>query len=185
VAQLAVQLDPEDLHTVLHPVHAACAAVMAQFDGHMAQQLDDGLVVYFGYPSAHEDAAQRAVRTGLRLLETLQQQPPIVISSQAITLAPRIGIHTGAVVVEPRGARGAPMPVAVGATATIAAALREQAAPGTVVISAATAALVEGYFTWQPLERTRCRAKRRPWRCIRSLEQVPDRHASTWLPGGA
>jgi class 3 adenylate cyclase len=74
VAQLAVQLDPEDLHALLHTLHATCADIIAQLDGSIAQQLDADLVKYFGYPHAHEDAAQRVVRTGLRLGETLRGQ---------------------------------------------------------------------------------------------------------------
>src|SRR4030095_11501928 len=66
--RLARQLDPEDLREVIRAYQAACMAVIQRFDGHVAQYLGDGLLVYFGYPQAHEDDAQRAVRTGLRML---------------------------------------------------------------------------------------------------------------------
>src|SRR5438309_2088605 len=62
---LASQLDPEDLRAVVRAYQDACAKVIARFDGHIAQYLGDGLLVYFGYPLAHEDDAQRAVRAGL------------------------------------------------------------------------------------------------------------------------
>src|SRR5712691_4407278 len=62
---LASQLDPENLRAVVHAYHATCADVIQRFDGHIAQYLGDGLLVYFGYPQAHEDDAQRAIRTGL------------------------------------------------------------------------------------------------------------------------
>src|SRR4029434_7287672 len=65
---LASQLDPEDLRAVVRAYHAACAEVIQRFDGHVAQYLGDGLLVYFGYPQAHEDDAQRAVRAGLGIL---------------------------------------------------------------------------------------------------------------------
>src|SRR5262245_48026725 len=63
--QLSSQLDPEDLRTVIQAYQDTCAQVIARYDGHIAQYLGDGLLVYFGYPQAHEDDAQRAVRTGL------------------------------------------------------------------------------------------------------------------------
>ena len=69
--RLASQLDPEDLREVVRAYQATCAAVIQQFAGYIAQYLGDGLLVYFGYPVAHEDDAQRAVRTGLGILEAL------------------------------------------------------------------------------------------------------------------
>jgi class 3 adenylate cyclase len=67
--RLARQLDPEDLRVVIRTYQATCVAVIQRFAGHVAQYLGDGLLVYFGYPQAHEDDAQRAVRTGLGILE--------------------------------------------------------------------------------------------------------------------
>ena len=68
---LSSQLDPEDLREVVRAYQATCAEVIQRFDGHIAQYLGDGLLVYFGYPQAHEDDAQRAVRTGLGIVEAL------------------------------------------------------------------------------------------------------------------
>src|SRR5215475_6268437 len=68
---LAAQLDPEDLREVVRAYQSACAEVIQRFDGHIAQYLGDGLLVYFGYPQAHEDDAQRAVRTGLGIVEAI------------------------------------------------------------------------------------------------------------------
>src|SRR5262249_31012481 len=65
---LASQLDPEDLREVIRAYQTTCAEVIQRFEGHIAQYLGDGLLVYFGYPQAHEDDAQRAVRTGLGIL---------------------------------------------------------------------------------------------------------------------
>ena len=70
---LASQLDPEELREVVQAYQETCAKVIARFDGHIAQYLGDGLLVYFGYPLAHEDDAQRAVRAGLGMLEALGQ----------------------------------------------------------------------------------------------------------------
>jgi class 3 adenylate cyclase len=68
---LAEQLDPEELREVVRAYHTTCAAVIARFDGYIARYMGDGLLVYFGYPQAHKDAAQRAVRTGLEILTAL------------------------------------------------------------------------------------------------------------------
>ena len=70
---LASQLDPEDLREIVRAYQDTCAKVIARFEGHIAQYLGDGLLVYFGYPLAHEDDAQRAVRAGLGMLEALGQ----------------------------------------------------------------------------------------------------------------
>src|SRR5262245_20626643 len=70
---LASQLDPEDLRAVVRAYQDTCAKVIARFDGHIAQYLGDGLLVYFGYPLAHEDDAQRAVRAGLGIIDALGQ----------------------------------------------------------------------------------------------------------------
>ena len=70
---LASQLDPEELRQVVRAYQATCAKVIARFEGHIAQYLGDGLLVYFGYPLAHEDDAQRAVRAGLGIVEAMGQ----------------------------------------------------------------------------------------------------------------
>src|SRR5215471_470835 len=70
---LASQLDPEDLREVVRAYQDTCAKVIARFEGYIAQYLGDGLLVYFGYPLAHEDDAQRAVRAGLGMIAALGQ----------------------------------------------------------------------------------------------------------------
>src|SRR5262245_38613056 len=70
---LASQLDPEEWREVVRAYQSTCAAVIQRYDGHIAQYLGDGLLVYFGYPQAHEDDAQRAVRAGLGMIEALGQ----------------------------------------------------------------------------------------------------------------
>src|SRR5262249_48439031 len=69
---LAGQLDPEDLREVIRAYQTACAAVIEPLEGHIAQYLGDGLLVYFGYPQAHEDDAQRTVRAGLGMVAAVQ-----------------------------------------------------------------------------------------------------------------
>ena len=96
---LASQLDPEDLREVVRAYQEACAKVVARFEGHIAQYLGDGLLVYFGYPLAHEDDAQRAVRAGLGIVEALGQLNTRLAQERGVHLAVRLGIHTGLVVV--------------------------------------------------------------------------------------
>ena len=131
---------------------ATCAEVIQRFDGHIAQYLGDGLLVYFGYPQAHEDDAQRAVRTGLGHGGGHgHAQYAAWDSEQGVRLAVRVGIHTGLVVVGEMGGGGRQEQLALGDTPNIAARLQGLAAPDTVVISAATQRLIQGYFTCQDL----------------------------------
>jgi class 3 adenylate cyclase len=71
---LSAQLDPEELREVVRAYQDICTEVIRRYDGHVAQHLGDGLLVYFGYPIAHEDDAQRAVRTGLEIVAALQKR---------------------------------------------------------------------------------------------------------------
>jgi class 3 adenylate cyclase/predicted ATPase len=143
---LASQLDPEDLREVIQAYQATCAQVIQRFDGTIAQYLGDGLLVYFGYPQAHEDDAQRAIRTGLGLVEAMSTLNHHLTQRQGFRLAIRVGIHTGLVVVGAMGGGGRQEQLALGETPNIAARLQGLAAPDTIVISEATARLVEGYF---------------------------------------
>src|SRR5438034_75949 len=95
---LAGQMDPEDLHEVVRAYQTTCAEVIQRFDGYIAQYLGDGLLVYFGYPQAHEDDAQRAVRTGLEILDALTPLQARLAADKRIRLAVRLGIHAGLVV---------------------------------------------------------------------------------------
>ena len=149
--RLARQLDPEDLREVIRAYQATCVAVIQRFAGHVAQYLGDGLLVYFGYPQAHEDDAQRAVRTGLELLAAIPTLNTRLVQDQGVRLAVRIGIHTGLVVVGEMGSGGRHEHLALGDTPNLAARLQGLAAPDTVVLSDTTARLVQGYFVCQDL----------------------------------
>ena len=96
---LASQLDPEDWREVVRAYQDTCAKVIARYEGHIAQYLGDGLLVYFGYPQAHEDDAQRAVRAGLGMVEAMGQLNTRLAQERGVRLAVRLGIHTGLVVV--------------------------------------------------------------------------------------
>jgi class 3 adenylate cyclase/DNA-binding winged helix-turn-helix (wHTH) protein len=149
---LAEHLDPEDLREVVRAYHQTCAEMIQRFDGYIAQYLGDGVLVYFGYPVAHEDDAQRAVRTGLGILHAMDPLNARLTLPPGDRLAVRLGIHTGLVVVgEVRG--GARQePLALGVTPNLAARLQALAAPNTLVISAATWQLLSGFFVCQPLD---------------------------------
>ena len=148
---LASQLDPEDLRDVVRAYQETCAAVIRRFDGHIAQYLGDGLLVYFGYPQAHEDDARRAVYTGLEILAAMRRLNTRLERERRVRLAVRLGIHTGLVVVGEMGGSGRQEQLALGETPNVAARLQGLAAPDTVVISAATFRLVQGYFTYDEL----------------------------------
>jgi class 3 adenylate cyclase/predicted ATPase len=143
---LSRQLDPEDYRAAVRAYQAACAPVIERFDGHIAQYLGDGLLVYFGYPLAHEDDAQRAVWAGLAMIEAMGALATRLEQQQGVRLAIRVGIHTGPVVVGEMGAGGRREQLALGETPNVAARLESLAAPNTMVISAASHQLVQGYF---------------------------------------
>src|SRR5262249_47057125 len=131
--------------------HTACTEVIRRYDGHIAQLLGDGLLVYFGYPQAHEDDPQRAVRAGLDILAAMDDLHTRLSHATGITLAVRLGIHTGLVVIGTMGDQGHHEPLALGETPNIAARIQGLAATNTVAISEATSRLVQGYFQCQDL----------------------------------
>jgi hypothetical protein len=97
--RLSGQLDPEDLREVVRAYQSACAEVIQQFDGYIAQHLGDGLLVYFGYPQAHEHDAQHAVRAGLGIVGAMTTLNTQLEPRHEVRVAVRLGIHTGLVVV--------------------------------------------------------------------------------------
>ncbi len=139
---LSTQLDPEELRTVVRTYQAICAEAVERYDGYIAQYLGDGVLVYFGYPMAHEDDAERAVRTGLELLRSLQQynrhQQALGGLSAGSMPQVRVGIHTGLVVVGEVGGGGKYEHLALGETPNIAARVQGMAPPDAIVISAST-----------------------------------------------
>jgi TOMM system kinase/cyclase fusion protein len=148
---LASQLDPEEWREVVRAYQETCAKVIARFEGHVAQYLGDGLLVYFGYPQAHEDDAPRAVRAGMGIVEAMGQLNTRLEQERGVPLAVRLGLHTGLVVVGEMGGGPRHEQLALGETPNLAARLQGIAAPNTVVISAATFQLLGGFFACQPL----------------------------------
>ena len=149
--QLSGQLDPEDLRAVVRAYQEAAAEVIQQYEGHIAQYLGDGLLVYFGYPTAHEDDARRAVHTGLGIVQAIATLNTRLAAQYSVQLAVRLGIHTGPVVVGVMGGGGRHEHLALGETPNIAARLQSLAPANAVVISAVTARLVQGTFALEDL----------------------------------
>ena len=168
--RLASRMDPEDYREIVRAYHQACAEVIQRFDGYVAQYLGDGLLVYFGYPMAHEDDAQRAVWTGLGILAAVDPLNTRLALPPEERVAVRLGVHTGVVVVGDVGAGARQEPLALGETPNIAARLPHLAPPNTLVISAATYQLIAGYFTCEALGEQSLRGLAQPLRVYRVLK---------------
>ena len=145
---LSARLDPEDLREMIGAYHRAVAEMVAGFDGFVAKYMGDGVLVYFGYPQAHEDDAERAVRAGLGCRST----PSVASMSNRVKLQVRIGIATGLVVVGDLIGEGAAQEQSVvGETPNLAARLQALAEPNAVVIAASTRRLVGDLFEYRDL----------------------------------
>ena len=149
--QLSGQLDPEDLRAVVRAYQEAAAEVIQHYEGYIAQYLGDGLLVYFGYPTAHEDEPRRAVHTGLGIVQAITTLNTRLSAQYGVHLAVRLGIHTGPVVVGVMGGGGRHEHLALGETPNIAARLEGLAPSNAVVISAVTARLVQSAFALEDL----------------------------------
>src|SRR4030095_14063253 len=147
---LSEQLDPEELHEVVRLYQETCTAVIQRYAGYIAQHLGDGLLVYFGYPMAHEDDAQRAVRAGIEIIDALRMSP-LQHQQLPTPLQVRIGLHTGLVVIGEIGGSEKREMLALGETPNIAARVQGVAEPNTVVMSTVTHRLVQGLFECQEL----------------------------------
>ena len=140
---LSVKLDPEDLSKLMNRYLSACGAIVRRFDGHVAKYVGDGVQAYFGWPRAHEDDAERAVRAGLAMAAAVAE----LADPDGAPLAARIGIASGVVVVgDTVGTSDAPSEDIVGQTPNLAARLQARAAPGQVLIAPRTRLLIGEAF---------------------------------------
>ena len=143
---LSRQLDPEALRGLMRAYQQTCGPVIQKYDGHVAQYLGDGLMVYFGWPKAHEDDAERAVRASLEIVEAVKT----VLAPSPLQV--RVGIATGAVVVGETGNGDASVPkLAVGETPNLAARLQGLAGANQIVIASATHRLLGLAFEYADL----------------------------------
>jgi class 3 adenylate cyclase len=181
---LAARLDPEDLREVIGAYHIRVAKVVGRYDGFVAKYMGDGVLIYFGYPQAHEDDAERAVRAGLKLVQTMDSVQPNGLPAIEV----RVGIATGLVVVgDLVGSGEAQERGVVGQTPNLAARLQALAEPDTLVISDSTRRLLGELFDYQDLGAVEAKgfeAPIRAWR-VRGQGKAESRyealHAGTAL----
>jgi TOMM system kinase/cyclase fusion protein len=168
---ISEQLDPEEFHKVMSFYQEVCSRIVNRFEGHIAKYLGDGILVYFGYPRAHEDDAYRAVRSGLKIVGTVHGLSPSN-TPLSQTLQVRIGIHTGLVMLGEIGAGDTRESMAVvGDTPNIAARLQQLADPNTVVISTTTYHLIEGFFNCKSLGSQSLKGLSQPIELYQALQE--------------
>ncbi len=172
---IAARLDPEEWRETLAGFHRAAAAAITRFEGHVAKNLGDGVMAYFGWPAAHDNDAERAARAGLAILDAiakLNEQPGHA------KLAVRIGIDSGAVVVGAGAGHDADV---FGDTPNIAARVEAAAEPGTVAISDAAHRLVSGLFVVEDLGAAGAQRRRT---AAPALSRGSAERSARTLPGG-
>src|ERR1700723_1799960 len=137
---LSEKLDPEELRGLLHAYRTLCGDVIARYEGFVARYVGDGILIYFGWPTAHEEDAERAVRAALEIVHTVKR------ASSTEDLSVRIGIATGPVVVGEAAGAGDQSRLAVGSTPNLAARLQGLAVADQIVIAASTRRLFGNAF---------------------------------------
>jgi class 3 adenylate cyclase/predicted ATPase len=169
---LSARLDPEDLRRVIACYQAACAEIIERFEGHVARYLGDGILVYFGYPHAHEDDAGRAAHAGLEIIGAIDGVNAQLERGYGVRLAVRIGIDTGLVVAGEMTGPEQREPFAIfGETPNVAARLQSLAAPNQVVVSAATLGLIRGQFQCESLGSYELKGIPQPMRVYRVVRE--------------
>jgi class 3 adenylate cyclase/predicted ATPase len=175
---LAAQLDPEDMGDLIRSFQATVAAAVVGFDGHIARLMGDGALIYFGYPRAHEDDAERAARAGLAIIKAVAE----LRRERDVALEVRAGISTGLVVVgEFMGEGEARERGVVGETPNLAARLQSLAKPGSVVVSESTRRLLGRAFELGNLGLHELKGFKAPvpaWSILREFENVSRFEAS-------
>jgi len=180
---LATQLDPEDLHEVINAYHSCVAEAVSCLGGFVAKYMGDGVLIYFGYPQAHEDDAERAVRAGLAMIEAVGRL------KAPGRLQVRVGIATGLVVIgDLIGAGEAQERGIVGETPNLAARLQALAEPDAVVIEPQTRLLLGNLFEYRDLGKAQVKGFAQPVHAYRvvGLSAVDSRfealHATDLTP---
>jgi class 3 adenylate cyclase len=175
---LSARLDPEDMGDLIRAFQSAVAATVVRFDGHVAKLMGDGALIYFGYPRAHEDDAERAARAGLGIVEAVRA----LRQERGVALEVRAGIATGLVVVgELMGEGEARERGVVGETPNLAARLQALAEPGCIVVAASTRQLLGGAFELKALGPQTLKGFEAPipaWAIVRENENVSRFEAS-------
>ena len=179
---LSTGMDPEDLRDVIASYQSRCSAAIRRYDGFVAKYMGDGILVYFGYPRAHEDEAERSVRAGLDIVDAMAELNAAVRRPPGVELAVRIGIATGPVIVGDQIGEGTASETAVvGETPNLAARLQALAQPNQIVVSAATRAMLGDHFDLEDLGASELKGFAEPvpaWRVL-SARDVESRFAAT------
>jgi class 3 adenylate cyclase len=179
---LSTGMDPEDLRDVIASYQSRCSAVIRRYDGFVAKYMGDGILVYFGYPRAHEDEAERSVRAGLDIIDAMVELNAATRRPPGVELAVRIGIATGPVIVGDQIGEGTASETAVvGETPNLAARLQALAQPNQIVVSAATRAMLGDHFDLEDLGGYELKGFAEPvpvWRVL-SAREVESRFAAT------
>ncbi len=163
---LSEKLDPEELRSLLHAYRTLCGDVIARYDGFVARYVGDGILTYFGWPIAHEEDAERAVRAALEIVHTVKR------ASTTEDLSVRIGIATGPVVVGEQAGKGEQSKLAVGSTPNLAARLQGLAVADQIVIATSTRRLIGNAFELADLGERDLKGIAEPvhaWRVERAL----------------
>ncbi len=179
---LSTGMDPEDLRDVIASYQSRCSAAIRRYDGFVAKYMGDGILIYFGYPRAHEDEAERSVRAGLDIVDAMAELNAAIRRPPGVELAVRIGIATGPVIVGDQIGEGTASETAVvGETPNLAARLQALAQPNQIVVSAATRAMLGDHFDLEDLGASELKGFAEPvpaWRVL-SARDVESRFAAT------
>lgn len=173
---LSETMDAEELRELIRIYQTSCETAIQKYDGHIAQYLGDGLLVYFGYPRAHEDDAQRAIRSGLGILQNLHKLNQQLAKQQRPEIAVRIGLHTGSVVVGEVGGNLRTENLAIGDTPNIAARVQGVADVNTIAISQDTYVLANGLFTCQSLGKKQLKGISKPIEIFQVIGESGTQH---------
>jgi class 3 adenylate cyclase len=175
---LTARLDPEDMREVIRAYQDTCSGAISRYDGFVAKFMGDGVLAYFGFPRAHEEDAERAVRAGLDISDVVAK----LETPAKETLKVRIGIATGIVVVGDLVGHGVAQEQAVvGETPNLAARLQALAEPGSILIAESTRRLLGGAFELKALGAQTLKGFRAPvpaWAVLREAENISRFEAS-------
>jgi class 3 adenylate cyclase/tetratricopeptide (TPR) repeat protein len=161
-SELSGRVDPEDLRDILRSYQDATSRAIARLGGYIDAYLGDGIIVYFGYPTAGDDVAVRAVRSALAVQDAVCALNRKLAKDYQISLQVRIGVHTGLVVLAEVGEGQLRRSTALGEVPNIAARLQQVAGPNQIVASDVTERLVRGFFELEPLGRQSLKGIEKP-----------------------
>ena len=171
---LSARLDPEDLRELLRSYQTVCAEAIERRGGMIAQFLGDGIMAYFGYPRAHEDAAGRAADAALEIIERIAATGAALKAERGIDFATRVGMHTGRALVGQMGAGRAREPHALtGVVPNLAARLEGHAVPNGVILSDATRGFITDTHLVERLGALELRGVPGPVEAYRLLGRAP------------